>query len=146
MRFWFTYFAKLADNKLNHYISPPVIDSNPQYPASIDQLLKWSAQQVNKPIDSVKPINGDAGFRQYYRLACDGKSLLAVYAPPATEKNSEFVQLANMLCSAGVIAPEVYSVDYDQGFLLISDLGNQLLFDLLNEETVKPLYLSLIHI
>lgn len=84
-------------------------------------------------------LHGDAGFRRYFRLASD-PPLLAVYAPPASEDSQKFMDIARHLRRHGVLTPAIAAADPAQGFLLIEDLGSQLLLDELNEQTVDDLY------
>ncbi|UTA49620.1 phosphotransferase [Simiduia sp. 21SJ11W-1] len=85
------------------------------------------------------PLPSDAGFRRYFRLNTDAH-LLAVVAPPTTEKNETFVFIAKLLREQGIHAPEVFATDYEQGFLLVEDLGGQLLLDSLEPDTAHCLY------
>jgi N-acetylmuramate 1-kinase len=92
----------------------------------------------NGPLQ-MTPVPGDAGFRHYYRLNTQ-PTLLAVVAPPTTEKNEVFVYLAKLLRQQGLHAPEVHAADFDLGFLLIEDLGDGLLLNSLNRDTANCLY------
>lgn len=116
----------------------------------IEQLQEWVLRQLHdlgvegedERLGSWSPLGGDAGFRRYFRFCNSARntSLLAVWAPPATEKNREFVQIARFLKSQGLATPEVFAFDIDNGFLLLEDLGEQLLLDRLNSETADTLY------
>ena len=86
-----------------------------------------------------QPLSGDAGFRQYFRLACE-PSVLAVYAPPATEDGPAFLAVGNALRNAGVLTPRVWASDLHEGFFLIEDLGETLLLAELNEASADALY------
>lgn len=88
---------------------------------------------------TLTPLAGDAGFRNYFRLNTE-PTLIAVDAPPTTEKNEVFVSLAHLLREHGVHAPTVLATDYDRGFLLQEDLGDQQLLGLLNTDSVDALY------
>ncbi|MCR5537051.1 MAG: phosphotransferase [Succinivibrio sp.] len=68
------------------------------------------------------PLNGDASFRRYFRVA--GLGQIAVDAPPGTQKNHEFVAIAKALYEQGIAVPQVLACDFDQGYLLLSDLGD----------------------
>lgn len=105
---------------------------------SVDVLK--SGEEGSVKTVSLEPILGDAGFRQYFRLKDGPLSALAVYAPPKTEKNQQFVSIADFLGGHGVRVPKVYAVDFERGFLLIEDFGDQLLHPLLNGDTVQGLY------
>lgn len=99
----------------------------PEFHRPQDQAPQWQA------------LSGDAGFRRYFRLASE-PSLLAVYAPPETENTQAFVQVAQLLRKAGVLAPAIAAWDQDQGFLVIEDLGPQLMLDQLTPENAEFLY------
>lgn len=89
---------------------------------------------------TLMPVPGDAGFRAYFRLTNCPTPLLAVYAPPATEKNKQFVAIANYLAEHGVRVPKVCAVDYERGFLLIEDFGDGLLQPQLTSDNVQGIY------
>lgn len=106
------------------------------------ELSEWACQQLNIAANSmtISTVSGDASFRKYYRLNYAESSYILVDAPPASQKNKEFVDIAQRLFAAGIKVPEVLAVDYDQGYLLLSDLGDQLLMPLLNAESASALY------
>ena len=84
-------------------------------------------------------LSGDAGFRQYFRLNTVPPTL-AVVAPPATEKNAAFLAIAAYLRERGVRTPKVIAHQDQQGFMLVEDLGRDLLRDHLNPESAELLY------
>lgn len=84
-------------------------------------------------------LPGDAGFRQYFRLSLS-PSLLAVYSPPATEKNEVFSQMTTFFRENGVYAPKIVHQDFQQGYFLLEDLGESVYLSHLNDETVDGLY------
>jgi len=71
---------------------------------------------------------GDASFRRFYRIRAGATSYIAMDAPPQTENNRQFVLLSEFFRTAGVCVPQVLAQDLDQGFLLVSDLGDLLYF------------------
>jgi N-acetylmuramate 1-kinase len=79
-------------------------------------------------LDTLVPASSDASFRRYFRLAgkaaegSEASTLIAVDAPPP-EKCREFAQIAELLAAAGVHVPRVLEVDFDAGFMLVTDLG-----------------------
>jgi len=85
-------------------------------------------------------ISGDAGFRRYYRLAGSTPALLAVDAPPETEKNHAFCHIAQLFRQYGIHAPQVYAVDYTRGFMLIEDMGDLVYWPLLTGQSHHALY------
>ena len=99
-------------------------------------LTAWARERLNLPNLTLQLISGDASFRRYYRAA----GRIWVDAPPATEKNREFVRNAAALAEAGIRAPQVDAVDYRAGWLCVSDLGDTLLLSQLNETSVDEWY------
>jgi len=85
------------------------------------------------------PINGDAGFRRYFRLNTH-PALLAVDAPPESENSEAFVSIANFLRVNGVHTPNIVAVDLVRGFLIIEDLGRELYLPALLNDGPELLY------
>lgn len=61
-------------------------------------------------------------------------------ANPKTEKNHEFVRNASVLHAGGLLAPEVRAVDYEQGLLAVTDLGDTQLIGCLSADNVLGRY------
>ena len=86
------------------------------------------------------PVSGDASFRRYFRALSGGCSWIAVDAPPEKENSRPFVAVAKTLEQQGVHVPHVYLADYELGFMLLSDLGDNLYLPQLNADSVDLLY------
>lgn len=100
-------------------------------------LLQQWAQQIEQNSDlTLQLISGDASFRKYYRAA----GCIWVDAPPATEKNREFIANSAALLNAQIKAPQVLHADLDNGFLCVSDLGDRSLLSCLSEASVTVWY------
>ncbi|MGL4932509.1 MAG: aminoglycoside phosphotransferase family protein [Aeromonas sp.] len=99
-------------------------------------LLQWARQVTGDANLQLTLISGDASFRRYYR----GGGLIWVDANPKTEKNHEFVRNSGALLARQLLAPAVKAVDYQQGLLAVSDLGDTQLISCLNEQTVLAWY------
>lgn len=103
------------------------------------QLLEWARSAIfaaklsPKTALGLDAISGDAGFRRYFRLVGAEPPMLAVDAPPETEKNQAFCHIAQLFRQHGIHAPQIYAVDYDRGFLLIEDMGDVLYGPLLEQ-------------
>jgi len=87
------------------------------------QLCSWLNGQ-GYCADTLTPMSADAGFRRYFRLHIDGKSLIAVDAPPEHEDSESFVAIANRLHSSGLVTPKIHGYNLEKGFMLLSDLGS----------------------
>ena len=85
------------------------------------------------------PLGGDAGFRRYFRYP-GGERLLAVDAPPSSEDTRQFVALAEHLRASGLASPRIIAADAEQGFLLVEDFGDQLLYSALTPANADALY------
>ncbi|MFL0810535.1 MAG: phosphotransferase [Agarilytica sp.] len=92
------------------------------------------------PKFSWQSLNGDAGFRKYFRLGFENFSLIAVFAPPKTENNEAFVAIDTYLRAHGVQVPKIIAYDAARGFLLLEDLGEKLFLDYLDKDSANSLY------
>ena len=108
--------------------SGPHAAAFPQLPGLMDSRLAalehWLAGQFDGSAFQLAPASEDASFRRYFRARlADGRTYVAMDAPPAQEACAPFLRVAQLLRSAGVHAPEVHAHDLAQGFLLLADLG-----------------------
>jgi hypothetical protein len=74
---------------------------------------------------------------------CRGCTLIVMDAPPQHEDCRPFLHVAKLFGDAGAHVPHVYAQDLEQGFLLLSDLGNTTYLQALVEGdagTAKELY------
>ena len=106
----------------------PRIDSNLTRPAD-DRLLaltQWARARFPDREPSLAPASADASFRRYFRASfSDGTaSHILMDAPPAQENCQPFIQVAALFGGTGVNVPTVLAQDLEQGFLLLSDLGD----------------------
>ena len=108
-------------------------------PERIKKLADWLNNQLSAKCEPV-PITNDASFRRYFRVNINGEHYIAMDAPPDKENCHPYVDIANQLVGAGLNAPKVMASDFEQGFLLISDLGSQLYLPALNASTAEKLY------
>ena len=77
---------------------------------------------------------------RYFRIPLTDKTLIAVDAPPELENSSSFVAVAKVFANLGLKVPEVIQADLTQGFMLQSDLGDDLFFHVLNPDNADGLY------
>ena len=116
------------------------------------QLLQnWLNAIPAYSFSDVVPASADASFRRYFRTADKntGQSYVVMDAPPEKEDCEPFIRVTKLLRTAGVNAPEIIEQDLNQGFLLLTDLGDQPYLDHLSEHHADTLYSdaisSLIH-
>ncbi len=107
-------------------------------------LLPWAEATLNvsgnDATPDISPVAGDASSRSYYRAVLNGRSYILMVAPPASENNAAFVAARDRLARADVRVPAIIAVDYARGYLLLEDLGEQLLLSALNPDTADGLY------
>lgn len=75
----------------------------------------------------LRQIAGDASFRRYFRVKQQGVSYVVMDAPPSHENAELFVLVATAFAQAGVNVPDIVDTDTDNGYLLLSDFGDELL-------------------
>ncbi len=104
------------------------------------QLQNWIHKDLGLEDYRLNPVSEDASFRRYYRLEYDGSTAIIMDAPPSHEDSRPFINIASRLRECGVNAPKIHKTDLDQGFLLLSDLGNVLYLDVLDSTNADSLY------
>lgn len=90
-------------------------------------LELWLQEYFSGAAFWLTPLCGDASFRRYFRVnAGDQGAFIAMDAPPDKESTSDFVSIAQSWRAEQIYTPEIFAEDESQGFLLISDFGDQL--------------------
>ena len=104
------------------------------------RLEQWLATQLRGARFTLTAASEDASFRRYFRVTLDdGRTFVAMDAPPEKEDCRPFVRIAGMLADAGLHAPTVHAQDLAGGFLLLSDLGKRTYLAELNGATAGAL-------
>ncbi len=103
------------------------------------QLEAWLQTILNQTF-TLTTASADASFRRYFRVHLADKTLIAMDAPPPQEDCAPFVKVAKLLLDAGLNVPEVIAQDLTNGFLLLSDLGDDTYLQHLNNDTAQMLY------
>jgi len=96
-----------------------------------ESLRQWFSQQIGIDNVTLAIVCADASFRRYYRYQAEHTSYILVDAPVASEKNSEFIEFSKRYSEQGIDVPRVLFYDLEQGFLCVTDLGDQTLLPLL---------------
>jgi aminoglycoside/choline kinase family phosphotransferase len=108
--------------------------------ARLAALTRWLTGPLAGREFALAPASADASFRRYFRATlADGRSFVAMDAPPDKEDCRPFVHVARLLRAAGVHAPEVHAQDLEQGFLLLDDLGRTTYLDALTDANAPSL-------
>ncbi|WP_200191887.1 phosphotransferase [Halorhodospira abdelmalekii] len=125
--------------------SAPPADGNDNE-ARFQAAQRWSEQCLGTAL-RVSPIAADASARRYFRLhsvAVPERSYILMDAPAQGASTAAFVRIAAMMRSVEIPVPEILAADYRNGFLLLSDLGQQTYLQALAEQPPEPLFVSAI--
>ena len=111
----------------------------------LSALHAWLARskQVAHPT-GMAPASADASFRRYFRVfdGEKGASYIVMDAPPEKEDTGPFVQISAQLDAIGLKVPRVLEADRQQGFLLLSDLGETTFLSAVTSTNADTLYRS----
>lgn len=91
----------------------------------------------------------DASFRRYERIKNGTHVSVLMDAPPETNLPVKiFADVTTLLQNAGISVPEIFGANFDRGFLLIEDFGNDLFANLCrsNPEMETDLYRAAIDV
>lgn len=114
-----------------------------------EELKNWLSSCPalnNKQYTLPVPASNDASFRRYYRIELiepseqDYRSLIIMDAPPEYEDCLPFIKVSQQLAELGLNVPKVLDQNLEQGFLLLTDLGNTTFLSVLNEANVESYY------
>lgn len=109
------------------------------------QLEAWLANALQQAAFTLTTASADASFRRYFRVHLTSpylchNTLIAMDAPPPQEDCAPFVNIATLLLASGLNVPNVLAQDLTQGFLLLSDLGDDTYLSKLDAQTAPKLY------
>jgi aminoglycoside/choline kinase family phosphotransferase len=103
-------------------------------------LKKWLKEIISHDDFILTPLAGDASFRRYFRIQYNGLTQVVMDAPPEKEDVGPFIHVTQMLTQAQVPTPQLMAINKEEGFLLLSDLGDTLLLKELRTETADTYY------
>lgn len=106
----------------------------------LDGLQHWLTQTLAPQTLTITPLAGDASFRRYFRVQLADRTLIAMDAPPDKENSVPFVAIARAFAQLGIQVPQIFAANLEQGFLLLSDLGDRLYLTELNAHNAENLY------
>jgi len=105
-----------------------------------EALKEWTGRVLGAGAFDIRTASADASFRRYFRVTQGQRRLIVMDAPPDQGGMHSYVSIARHFHALGLNVPEVLEQDHERGFLLITDLGEQLYLGSLNEQTVERLY------
>jgi hypothetical protein len=103
-------------------------------------IQNWLTTRFGQTKFTLKPASSDASFRRYFRVTVDADSWIVMDAPPEHEDTEPFIQIATFLNENRVNVPKIIAKDTENGFLLLSDLGNAPLLSIINKANADGLY------
>jgi len=124
----------------SHNSPPKAISLQASSEIRLEQLRDWLATHVAVGAFTLQLASADASFRRYFRVVADGRTWIAMDAPPPQEDCAPFVRVAGMLRAAGVNAPRVEAQDLRRGFLLLTDFGDTTYLAALDEANAGRLF------
>lgn len=95
------------------------------------RLEQWAREVRGVDDYTLAPASADASFRRYFRFVDAAGSCIVMDAPPDKEDSAPYLRVAGDLQQAGVHVPAILAADLEQGFILLSDLGDQTYLDTL---------------
>jgi aminoglycoside/choline kinase family phosphotransferase len=106
------------------------------------QLDSWLSATLQARRFELTPASADASFRRYFRvnLPDEGTTMIVMDAPPEHEDCRPWLKVAALFGEAGVHVPQVHAEDVEQGFILMSDLGNTTYLQVLDPDNAAHLY------
>jgi len=87
------------------------------------EALIWAERELRSSC-TITPLAGDASFRRYFRIGCDGVNYVLMDAPPEREDVRPFMHVLGWMLQAGLRTPALIAQNHDQGFLLLEDFGD----------------------
>ena len=111
----------------------------------LDQLTRWVRSLDGFGDATLVPASADASFRRYFRVG-EAPSYIAMDTPTGREDNLRFVRVAGYLESMSLHCPAILESDLEQGFMLVTDLGDCQYLQALGEipESANRLYVDAI--
>jgi aminoglycoside/choline kinase family phosphotransferase len=104
-------------------------------------LTDWLSGLYPNETFILAPASADASFRRYFRASfSNGATKVVMDAPPQHEDCKPFLHVGKLFEDAGTHVPHVYAQDLEQGFLLLSDLGNTTYLQALSADNASQLY------
>lgn len=101
----------------------------------LTQARQWLGDDVR-----ICSASSDASFRSYWRVTRGDASWVLMDAPPGQEDCRPFVDIGARLVQAGIHAPQIIEADFEQGFLLLEDLGTEDYLSVLDGQSAEQLY------
>jgi len=106
------------------------------------QLQQWLESRFPGRRIELTPASADASFRRYFRARIEGEpaTRIVMDAPPDKEDTTPFILVSELFARAGAQVPQVLDSSLDEGFLLLTDLGDTTYLAALDADSAHELY------
>jgi N-acetylmuramate 1-kinase len=109
-------------------------------------LRRWLQTTCSLPVFELQPLANDASFRRYFRVQLPNARYVVMISPPEAENLETFIVLARYFKQHGFEVPEIIAYDLNQGFILLSDLGDALYLKLFATHSAETLYTQALNV
>lgn len=112
---------------MNEQSSPEIQNPAGLPDARARAACAWAEQALGRGALAFSIASADASFRRYFRagMPASAESWIVMDAPPVHENLAPFIDISARFVQAGLNAPRVLAENIEQGFLLLTDLGQQ---------------------
>jgi len=117
-----------------------IVDAHTKTDERLAAMREWVATKFPGSAFSIAPVAGDASFRRYFRVIIDTQSFIVMDAPPDKEDCHPYVAVARAFENSRAQFPRVIAENVEQGYLLLSDFGDQQLLSALHPDSADRLY------
>ena len=105
-----------------------------------EELEEWLRHHTSFSAEKLELASSDASFRRYFRLWEQGKTWIAMDAPPDLEPSEPFVRIGTRMQEHDINVPKIITHDLKRGFMVLSDFGGVHFQDLLEGPERDELY------
>lgn len=106
----------------------------------IDILKKWVTEDRGKTFIQWTDLVADASVRRYYRVNFQDASYVVMDSPVDLVPVEPFVRIAKLLQAHAFWVPDIFAVEAQEGFVLLSDLGDLSYQKAIEQQDPFPLY------
>jgi aminoglycoside/choline kinase family phosphotransferase len=106
----------------------------------VNKLCEWLSNHFLSDNFVLEPLVGDAGFRRYFRVHHAESTWIVMDAALERDKCQPFIIIADALRAKGLCTPAILAENLPQGWLLLTDFGDQRYLDQLNAQNAERLY------
>ena len=110
-------------------------------PSRHELINKWLHLVLEGHDFTLTDLAVDAGARRYFRITdLHEASLVLMDAPIAHNNVRQFTFIADLLASNGINVPNIVHANFEDGLLLLSDLGDETYLKSLKQENANQLF------